>query len=78
MSPGSFDAETAREIVGDSRARVIESEARADADAGVFKPLGQWSGAATYWAHVQAEMERVVYTAQHAKRLERIKRKATA
>ena len=78
MTPGSFDAETAREIVGDARARAIEAAARADADSGAFNLPHRRQASQTYWDGVYAEMERVVYTAQHAKRLERIKRKAKA
>ena len=78
MTPGSFNAETAREIVGDARARAIEAEARADADSGAFNLPNRHHAGQTYWDGVDAEMERVVYAAQHAKRLERIKRKAKA
>ena len=73
MKPGSFDPETAREMVGDESARVIEAKARTDADAGVFDPP---KGAArTYWDAVQDKMRHIVYAEQHKKRTERNARK---
>ena len=73
MTPLSFDAETAREVTGDTRSRTIETKARADADAGTFNPPQQ--PATSYWGQVQAHMATVVYAEQHQKRIERNKRK---
>lgn len=75
MKPGSFDQETAREMVGDERARVIEAKARVDADEGNYSPPEQ-PAARTYMDGVNAGMERVVYRTQFNKRVERNKRKA--
>ena len=75
MTPGSFDATTAREVVGDSHARVIEAKARADADAGAFDPPARADG--TYMARWQAEMRRAVYLAQYSKRKARNERVAS-
>jgi hypothetical protein len=36
MTPQSFDIDTAKEIVGDTRMRVIEAKARQDADSGIM------------------------------------------
>jgi hypothetical protein len=75
MTPKSFDAETSREMTGDTRARSIEAKARADADAGRFDPptVGEFK---TYWGQCQETFALVVYESQHKKRLERIARKA--
>ena len=73
MTPLSFDAQTAREIVGDAEARVIEAKARADADA------GGWDApkvdGVTYWSKVQAQMSVIVYREQFFKRKARNERK---
>lgn len=73
MKPHSFDPKTAREVVGDSRARVIEAKARSDADAKAYDfPIGDYE---TYWGGVIVSMEMVVYREQYAKRMARNERK---
>lgn len=76
MTPGSFDPTTAREMVGDQRAREIEAKARRDADEGVFTPPAPAAALGTYWAACQETFERVVYAEQHARRLKRLARLA--
>jgi len=73
MTPGSFDPLTAREVVGDTEARVIEAKARKDAALAVFDPP-PGPGGGSYWCEVQDEMRRVVYCFQYTKRLARNKR----
>lgn len=74
MKPKSFDIDTAKEIVGDARMRIIESKAREDVDKNVFDPP-QVTGD-TYWSQVSAEMDYRVYVFAHGKRAERNKRKS--
>lgn len=76
ITPGSFDHDTAREMVGDAHARVIEAKARNDADSANFDPP-KLEGA-TYFAQVQAQMRIVVYTTQYHKRAARNERKKGA
>lgn len=72
MTPKSFDIDTAKEIVGDERMRVIEAKARQDADNGIMdKPV---RAVGSYWDVVSSDMEYVVYITAHSKRLERIQR----
>ena len=73
MTPGSFDIDTAKEVVGDERMRPIVF-ARIDADAGKYDP--PLSAASTYWGGVQDEMASRVYVDAHAKRQARIQRMA--
>ena len=75
MIPNSFDIDTAKEVVGDSRMRTIEAKARADADSGQCEPPQQGPG--SYWSQVSAEMDYRVYINAHNKRMERIDRKKT-
>jgi hypothetical protein len=77
MTPGSFDSVTAREMVGDQQARIIELKARQDADANNYAPP-EYGPDGTYFYKVMKEMERVVYSEQFKKRTERNKRKALA
>jgi hypothetical protein len=72
VNPKSFDIDTAKEIVGDARMRVIEAKARQDADNGVMDKPARAEG--TYWDVVRSDMEYVVYVTTHHKRLERIQR----
>ena len=72
MTPKSFDIDTAKEIVGDARMRVIEAKARQDADNGVMDKPARAGG--NYWDGVRSDMEYVVYITAHHKRLERIQR----
>lgn len=77
MTPGSFDPDTCRSVVGDARARDLEADARATAESGA--PLVRPPSSATsYWGAVQEEMEWRVRVQAHAKRTERIARKAAA
>ena len=72
MTPKSFDIDTAKEMVGDARMRVIEAKARQDADNGIKDAPAKAKG--TYWDVVRSDMEYVVYITAHHKRLERIQR----
>lgn len=72
MTPRSFDIDTCKEIVGDARMRVIEAKARQDADNGVMDEPAQAEG--SYWDVVRSDMEAIVYTTAHEKRLARIQR----
>jgi hypothetical protein len=76
MKPGSFDPVTAREIVGDALARIIETKARADADKRVYDPPR--AGGATYWDCVTRQMEVVIYQTQYGRRAARNDRKRAA
>ena len=72
MTPQSFDIDTAKEIVGDTRMRTIEAKARQDADSGIMDKPARAEG--TYWDVIRSDMEYIVYTTAHHKRLERIQR----
>ena len=74
MTPGLFDTQTCRRIVGDERARVIEANARRSADSGeqLVRPE---SCAKTYWDGVQEESEWRVACAAYTARAARITRK---
>jgi hypothetical protein len=72
MTPQSFDIDTAKEIVGDARMRVIEAKARQDADSGIVDKPARAEG--TYWDVIRSDMEYVVYITAHHKRLERLQR----
>jgi len=72
MTPQSFDIDTAKEIVGDTRMRTIEAKARQDADSGIMDKPARAAG--TYWDVIRSDMEYVVYITAHHKRLERIQR----
>jgi len=78
MTPGSFDQDTARAAVGDARSRVLEAEARADADKSppLYAPPKPPLGRRTFWDDCVAEFERVVYHHQFEKRLDRNRRKS--
>jgi hypothetical protein len=73
ITPKSFDIDTAKEMLGDARMRVVEAKARADADAGV-SDAPKRDNSAPYWDRVVHDMEFVVYGTTHRKRLERIAR----
>jgi len=72
MTPKSFDIETAKEIVGDERMRIIEAKARQDADNGIMDKPARAEG--TYWDGIRSDMEYIVYTTTHHKRMERVAR----
>jgi hypothetical protein len=55
MTPKSFDIDTAKEIVGDARMRVIEAKARQDADNGVMDKPARAEG--NYWDGLRSDME---------------------
>jgi hypothetical protein len=74
MKPKSYDIDTAKEIVGDARMRVIEAKARQDADNGVMDGMAHVETEVSYWDRVVQSMELVVYDAAYRKRLERIQR----
>ena len=74
MIAKSYDIDTAKEIVGDARMRVIEAKARQDADNGVRDGMAHMETEVGYWDRVVQSMELVVYDAAYRKRLERIQR----
>ena len=74
MTPKSHDIDTAKDIVGDARMRVIEAKARQDADNGVRDGMAHTKPEVVYWDRVVQSMELVVYDATYRKRLERIQR----
>jgi hypothetical protein len=74
MTPNSYDIDTAKEIVGDARMRIIEAKARQDADNGVRDGMAHVKREVGYWDRVVQSMELVVYDAAYRKRLERIQR----
>ena len=74
MIAKSYDIDTAKEIVGDARMRVIEAKARQDADNGVRDGMAHIEPKVGYWDRVLQSMELVVYDATYRKRLERIQR----
>jgi hypothetical protein len=74
MTPKSHDIDTAKDIVGDARMRVIEAKARQDADNGVRDGMAHVKTEVGYWDRVVQSMELVVYDATYRKRLERIQR----
>lgn len=84
MTPMSFDPATCRALVGDTRARVIEQQARQHADSADLgspdtgfhpPPTGP---ARTYWGEVQASAESLVYAAAYRQRIARRQRKEDA
>lgn len=74
MKPGLFDPFTAREFIGDERARVIELTARGDAERGAIA-LHE-ADPVNYADGVRLAMERVIYLEQYNKRRARISRVA--
>ena len=79
MKPGSFDIETAKDMVGDARCRTIEFDAREAADKGRSEPSANLlrSAGATYFDHVMVEMENIVWISAHHKKNERLARLKT-
>ena len=83
MTPKSFDIATSRHMVGDERARKIESDARMHADAAeldspgaAYSPPPAEQGR-SYWEGTQGEFARQVYHHAFQKRIERRMRKAS-
>lgn len=77
MTPHSFDADTAKEFVGDTRMRAIEAKARIDADTRAYAPPhGMHEVFDTYAAGVAAQMDDTIYFNAFSKRLARIERMA--
>lgn len=73
MIPGSFDIDTAKEVLGDSVVREIEAAARAAAERG--EPLIPFElTGATYWDRVLSAMRHVVWAAAHDRRVARMAR----
>jgi hypothetical protein len=72
MTPKSFDIDTCKEVVGDTRMRAIETKARQDADNGVMDKPARAEG--SYWDGIRSDMEYIVYVTAHHKRMERATR----
>lgn len=75
MTPGSFDIDTAKEMLGNERMRSVETKARTDADGGTdaYAPP-KCAGSDPYWIQVQTSMARVVYLNAFKKRIDRAAR----
>lgn len=83
MTPGSFDAVTARELTGDARARHIEAQAREHADAADLDSPGATYApprcdGTTYWDGVRACADHATYHEAFQRRIERRRRKQAA
>lgn len=72
MTPKSFDIDTAKEMIGDARMRVIEAKARADTEVGVKDTPKPVIG--SYWDRIRGDMEYIIYIYTHQKRTERMER----
>ncbi len=80
ITPGSFDLETSREIVGDEVSREIEEAARRDADKETKIGENKYFNppdflVKTYWDSCEKEFIFRVYCSQYQKRYERRIRK---
>ena len=73
MTPRSFDIDTCKEIIGDAGTRVIEANAREDAESCKFN-LINIPNQVSYWEKIRLQMQQIIYATAHSKRLERIKR----
>jgi len=73
MTPRSFDIDTCKEIIGDAGTRVIEANAREDAESCKFN-LINIPDQVSYWEKIRLQMQQIIYATAHSKRLERIKR----
>lgn len=72
MKPGTFDDLTCRELAGDQRARLLEADGRALAEAD--EPPVRPPAAGSYWQQVQQEAEYRVVLAAYEKRRARMLR----
>ena len=70
MTPGSFDPDTCRELVGDARVRKLEAAGRAAADADGPAPERK-PESGSYWGKVQDEAAYRIELAAYHKRMER-------
>lgn len=75
ITPGSFDPETAREVVGEELANKIEAKARADADSLIYDPPTSGGLGDSWWSQCQKEFRSIVYREQFNKRHTRNLRK---
>ena len=73
MTPRSFDIDTCKEIIGDAQTRVIEANAREDAESYKFNKVNI-PDQVSYWEKIRLQMQQIIYATAHSKRLERIKR----
>jgi len=73
MTPRSMDIDTCKEIIGDAQTRVIEANAREDAESCKFN-LINIPDQVSYWEKIRLQMQQIIYATAHSKRLERIKR----
>lgn len=76
MIPGSFEIDTAKEMIDDSRCRLLEDDARIAAEtnlgmsfAGIIRKPG-----ISYWDEVMYEMEKCVWITAYQKRVNRLMR----
>jgi hypothetical protein len=75
MIPGSFDIDTAKQMIGDTLVRRIETDARYSAERNAAKQMVVQSyEGSTYQERLMLEMESVVWIAAYRKRLARIER----
>jgi len=73
MTPRSMDIDTCKEIIGDAQTRVIEANAREDAESYKFNKVNI-PDQVSYWEKIRLQMQQIIYATAHSKRLERIKR----
>jgi len=73
MTPRSMDIDTCKEIIGDAQTRVIEANAREDAESYKFNKVNI-PDQVSYWEKIRLQMQQIIYATAHSKKLERIKR----
>lgn len=70
MTPGSFDVETCREMIGHEPSKVIEAKARADAEKMTYDPPKLRAGH-TFWGQCQDNFAFSLYYDAYTRRLEK-------
>jgi len=68
-----MDIDTCKEIIGDAQTRVIEANAREDAESYKFNKVNI-PDQVSYWEKIRLQMQQIIYATAHSKKLERIKR----
>ena len=77
ITPGSFDIETCKTIVGDDRCRILESSAREHAGKGLLPVSDEdniFTKGSSYWDKAQLTMQYTVWIEAYIKRNERLVR----
>ena len=73
MTPGSFDLDTCKEVLGDAHCRLIEDNARACAEGKAERSYLQFPDT-TYFDRVSNNMCDIVWQAAYEKRKARLER----